>query len=153
VVFEEFAGASSPQRPSPIAVVVTGEGGRPVTVEQLQDTGLADAPLAYETWWHEGRGLARFTIEEPGRYRVELRLLRDAIDDPAYRPLALADLAIAEESATGWLGSWFGLIVLAGLPVAVGSVLLLVARLRRRERFAEGPEASDGSPGDAFALR
>lgn len=141
LVFEEFDGASSPQRPSPLEVLIVAEGGSPVEVEPLQGPGESSAPLAYETPLHEGRGLARFHIDEPGAYRLEVTLRGESDGSSAYRPLTISQLAVAEESAAGWLGTWMGLATLCLVPLAGGVGLVVVTRR------GDAPGGADGDRG------
>jgi hypothetical protein len=134
LLFEERRGASEPALPPPIAITVTSKQGDVVPVDLLVKPGSRVTPFPYRTPWQEGRALASFRIEEPGEYHVHALPIRPT-SGYAYRPGGT--LAIGRESATTWLGSWLGLLVLAGVPLAGGVVVLAVGRRRRHARAVD----------------
>lgn len=144
VVFEEHEGASEPALPSPLEVEVTGlDGGRAEVVDALAPAARG-APDAYDMLGREGRALARFTIDEPGSYRLRVapRRLGAEGEFGRFQPTTLA---VAPGASTGWLGSWWGAAVLAGLPATV-AVVLLASTVRRRRTHEAGPERVRTAP-------
>jgi hypothetical protein len=137
VVYEEHEGASLPALPSPLEVEVTGIDGGTAEVVDALPPGERGAPDAYELLGREGRTLARFSIDEPGSYRVRVvpRRLGAEGDFGRFRPTTLA---VAPAATTGWLGSWQGAAALAGVPAVVG-IVLVASTIERRRRRATVP--------------
>ncbi|MEZ5141255.1 MAG: hypothetical protein R2726_01870 [Acidimicrobiales bacterium] len=150
VVFEEYRGASRPSFPPALDVTVRGDA--PVTVDKLIQPGQSAAPDAYrDAFGHEGRAIARFTITEPGSYRVRVNPKPLGTYDPAeYASRTRGTIALGRDLATTWLATPWGVVALVVVPLITGLVLLvLTRRARRRARRAA---ASATGPADAVAL-
>lgn len=146
-VFEERAGASAPSPPPPYTIGVTSRGGDVVPVEQLISPNTEASPMPYRTPWTEGRAIARFTVDTPGAYHVRVVPLRRG-SAAGYGLSTGGTLAIGQEVATTWIGSWPGVLVLAVTPLALGLTLIFVAR--RRYRRLAGPRDDLVPSGSVF---
>jgi hypothetical protein len=147
VVFEERNGAGDPLLPPPITVSVTSDQGDVIQVEQLMKPYQRTSPYVYATPWQQGRAIARFTISEPGSYYVR-SLGVGGSSSSGYGPRRGGTLAIGRELATTWIGGPGGVALLAGLPLALGVVAVVVGRRRRRTVAASVPGVGvDRSPG------
>lgn len=137
VVYEEFEGASEPSLPLPLEVIVRDERGRSLEVTTAQQPGERSAPDPYRTPWHEGRALARFEVDEPGSYLLELRFLTG--ERGRYRPFEQVTIAVGRQVSWDWFAGPWGLAVLSGVPAGIGLGLLGAGRLGRRRERRAGP--------------
>jgi hypothetical protein len=143
LVFEEGVGATDPDLPPPLAITVIDERGHSVPVEQLVAPGSSAAPFAYHVPPNEGRAIARFNAPRRGRYLLQVGLLDpDSIVAANYQSDPPSRLAVGRELGMAWLRTPWGLLVLAGVPLAAGVVVLVLARRRGRgERVAKPPQS------------
>lgn len=138
LLFEEYPGAASADLPSPLAVTVTDDRGRPVPVEVLLDPGDEGAPYSYRVPPHEGRAVARFDATRPGLYLVQVEPLNlGALDRSDYRPRLPEGLAVGRRIEWNWLRGPLGLLVCGVLPLVAGTVVAVWAVRRRRRIRAD----------------
>jgi len=131
IVYEEYPGASTPSLPTPWEVRVRGRGGVRVTVTPAQLPGTVAAPDSYNSITHEGRALARFVLDEPGSYLVEIVPVRSATADE-YVPPVPSTLAVAGAASATWRGGPVGAFVYLVVPAVAGVTALFAARRARR---------------------
>ena len=150
VVFEEFKGASRPQLPPPLDITVRDEKGSSVPVEKLVEPGEVAAPDAYrDTLDHEGRAIARFTVTEPGTYRLRVQVkLLGTYDPTQFGTRVRGTIALGRDLATTWLAGPLGVVALVVVPLVIGVTLLLLTRparrrARRRSEAVAPPPHSD----------
>lgn len=144
LVFEEFAGASEPDLPSPLDVSVFATDGRPVDVRPLIEPGERAAPHGYRLLSYEGRAIAEFTVPRPGRYLVQVRpLAPESVEESDFRAGMPHTIAVGRDLTTTWLGSWVAAILMGPLPVLTGIALLVVWRRRSRAARRPGSESGD----------
>lgn len=155
VVFEEYRGASRPTFPPALDITVRDAKGTPVDVERLIPLGESAAPDAYrDPFGHEGRAIARFTITEPGSYRVRVVPKPLGTYDPAeYASRVRGTVALGRDVSTTWLGTPWGAVALVVVPLISGLVLLALTRRARRSARNRGEAAARQSPtADPVAL-
>jgi hypothetical protein len=143
IVFEEFTSAGRPDLPSPIEVAVVGHDGRPLEVSPLIRPGERAAPHAYRLPV-EGRAVAQFTVSQPGRYLMRIRVLDPAgFDAGEYRSALPHTMAVGGDITTTWLGTGWAALLLGPIPVGVGLALLVVGWRRRRGVHHPRPAGAD----------
>ena len=114
--------------PPPLAITVVDERGHSVPVEPLIAPGTSAAPFAYHVPPNEGRAIARFTAPRRGRYLLQVQRLDPRTHHcgelpirPAVEPGRGAGVRCGLACAPRW-----GLLVLAGVPLAGGVVVLMI---------------------------
>jgi hypothetical protein len=118
--------------------VVRSIAGRELTVVPLiagtGDPGAADPPVTppdpYRTPWQEGRPTAQFRIDRAGTYTVTAYASDTATSTRDYNDLLTSHVAVAPEGKPARLGSGWGLLVVAFVPLSLGLIVLAIARLR-----------------------
>jgi hypothetical protein len=137
LIFEEGADASQGDVPPRLAVTVLDTRGRSVPVETLIAPGTTAAPLSYHVPPNEGRAIARFSAARSGSYLLQVQPLDPRSIDPSdYQSQLPSSLAVGRQLEFAWLRTPFGLLVLAGAPLAAGVVVLVVVVRRRRRSDA-----------------
>jgi hypothetical protein len=146
VLFEEFAGATEPDLPSPIDVSIIGEDGRTVPLRYQQDPGERAAVDPYSMLGVEGRAIARFDIDEPGRYLVQVQARRPQSYEPGdYRSGVPLSLAVGRDISTSWLGSPI-VGIAAGPGLFVLGILLAVVGWQSRDRAGRASVTTPAEP-------
>lgn len=145
VVFEEFDGASSPKLPTPIAIDVSDEAGRPVATRAVQAPGKRAAVRAYDVAGREGRAVAEFRPSRSGEHEIEVVFVPGGAG--RYRPFGPLTVAVGDPPSSAWLAGPYGFAVSVAAPSMVAAAaLFFAARRSGRRPGADGP-ATPGSDG------
>jgi hypothetical protein len=148
LIFEEFDGATRSDLPPPLEIAVNDVRGRSLPVVPTLDPGERGAPFSYNVPPNEGRAIARFVAPSAGRYRLQVQPFQpEAADRSSYREELPGGLAVGRQLSVTWLRTPLGLVLLGVVPVAAGTVVLVVAVRRRHRR------TRDVTIGGAHAVR
>ena len=135
VVYLEGPGESRPSLPPAIEIGAATVGGQRVEVRPMTDPGVISAPAAYDVLGHEGRGLAVVKVDRAGTFVLHVQPVPQADVDPSLqRVVTGGTVAIGRAATRSWLGGWWGLVALSGLPAVVGFGLIIVGWRSRTVR-------------------
>lgn len=133
LIFEEYAGATRPDLPSPLDIAVIDERGRSLAVDPLVEPGQRGAPFGYHLPPNEGRAVARFVAPRAGHYLLQIEEVDPTqVDANDYRGELPSGLAVGREIDVAWLRGPLGLVLFGLVPLVVGTVILVRVIIRRR---------------------
>ncbi|HEY5155474.1 MAG TPA: hypothetical protein VIJ47_12110 [Acidimicrobiales bacterium] len=135
VVYLEGPGERRPSLPPAIEIGAATLGGQRVEVRPMADPGVIAAPAAYDVLGHEGRGLAVVKVDRSGTFVLHVQPIPEGdVDQSLQRVVTTGTVAIGRGATRTWLGGWWGLMALAGLPAVAGFGLIIVGWRSRTVR-------------------